>query len=30
MIENADLDFTLDQKDVEALDVLTEDPRRFG
>ena len=30
MIENADLDFTLDQKDVEALDVLSEDPRRFG
>lgn len=30
MIENADLDFTLDQNDIEALDVLSEDPRRFG
>ena len=30
MIENADLDFTLDQEDVVALDALSEDPRRFG
>lgn len=30
MIENADLDFTLDKEDVLALDALSEDPRRFG
>ena len=30
MIENADLDFTLDKEDVAALDALSEDPRRFG
>ncbi len=30
MIENADLDFTLDKEDVVALDALSEDPRRFG
>ena len=30
MIENADLDFTLDKEDVLSLDALSEDPRRFG
>lgn len=30
MIENADLDFTLEKEDVILLDRLSEDPRRFG